>query len=64
MPPARWRDGTSVALPFRVSDEAERDTDGERVDPIRTALLALCTTILAIAFFGLLVADQAIAMTF
>jgi hypothetical protein len=33
----------------------------ERIDPIRTALLGIWTTILAIAFLAFLVADQAVA---
>lgn len=41
----------------------ERDTIAERIDPLRTALLGLWTTILAIAFLAFLVADQASAVT-
>ena len=33
----------------------------EKIDPIRTALLGIWTTILAIAFLAFLVADQAAA---
>lgn len=31
----------------------------EKIDPLRTALLGVWTTILAVAFMALLVADQA-----
>lgn len=41
----------------------ERDTGIERIDPIRTALLGLWTTLLAIVFLAFLVADQASAVT-
>jgi hypothetical protein len=36
----------------------------EKVDPIRTALLGVWTTILAVAFLAFLVADQASAALF
>lgn len=44
-----------------MSDEGDSLT--ERIDPIRTALLGLWTTIVAIAFLAFLVADQASAVT-
>jgi len=40
------------------------DRNAERIDPIRTALLGLCTTILAIAFLAFLIVDQASAAAF
>lgn len=33
----------------------------EKIDPMRTALLGVWTTILAVAFLAFLVADQAVA---
>ena len=33
----------------------------EKIDPMRTALLGIWTTILAVAFLAFLVADQAVA---
>lgn len=44
-----------------------RDDEGttyEPIDPLRAALLGACATFLAIAFFALLIADQASALTF
>ena len=36
----------------------------EKVDPMRTALLGIWTTVLAVAFLAFLVADQASAAIF
>lgn len=41
-----------------MSDE---DRLVEKIDPMRTALLGIWTTILAVAFLAFLVADQAVA---
>lgn len=43
-----------------MGDTSERTID-ERIDPVRTALLGLWTIVLLVAFFGLLVVDQASA---
>lgn len=43
-----------------MSDE---DRVIEKLDPMRTALLGIWTTILAVAFLAFLVADQASAVT-
>lgn len=43
-----------------MSDE---DRVIEKIDPMRTALLGIWTTILAVAFLAFLVADQASAVT-
>jgi hypothetical protein len=45
-------------------DDSDRGIDLEPVDPVRTALLGLCTALLAIAFLSLLIVDQASAVTF
>jgi hypothetical protein len=45
-----------------VSDDSDRLI--EKIDPMRTALLGIWTTILAIAFLAFLVADQASAALF
>lgn len=41
----------------------DRETTVEKVDPLRTALLGVWTTLVAIAFLAFLVADQASAVT-
>lgn len=45
-----------------MTDDADRPI--EKIDPLRTALLGLCTTILAIAFLAFLIVDQASAALF
>lgn len=52
----------AVAQGGVVTDDLDRTT--ERIDPVRTALLGLCTTILAIAFLAFLIVDQASAALF
>lgn len=37
---------------------------GDRIDPTRTLLLGVCTTVLAIAFLLLLIGDQVSAVSF
>ncbi len=40
------------------------DTERERIDPLRTLFLGLCTTMLAIAFLLLLIGDTVSATSF
>ena len=47
-----------------MGDRIDRTADSERIDPVRTALLGLWTTLLAIAFFALVVVDNASAAAF
>lgn len=45
-------------------DDREISTESERIDPVRTLFLGVCTTALAIAFLLLLIVDNAGATTF
>jgi hypothetical protein len=45
-------------------DDLEETTERERIDPMRTLFLGLCTTVLAIAFLLLLIGDTVTATTF
>jgi hypothetical protein len=45
-------------------DDLDETTERERIDPVRTLFLGLCTTMLAIAFLLLLIGDTVTATSF
>jgi hypothetical protein len=45
-------------------DDLEDITERERIDPVRTLFLGICTTVLAIVFLLLLIGDTVTATTF
>jgi hypothetical protein len=52
------------ALPDVVPDDLSDISEPEPIDRLRMGSLIVCSTVLAIAFLALLIADQASATTF